>query len=325
LTLLQELSGCPDNGNPRLLLACEEPELYQHPPQARHLSAVLQRLAKSNAQVLVSTHSPYFVSGRGFQAVRVIRQDLIDDQPCVRSVTFDQLSQKLAEALGEDHPIPSAMEFKVEQALQPGLNEMFFSPVLILTEGLEDTAYLTSYLALTERAEEFHRLGCHIVATSGKGSMVAPLAIAKMLDIPTFVIFDADGDCSVAHRPQHERDNLALMRLSGVNGASAFPAAIFEAGGLMVWPTEIGDTIKSDFGADKWLGYKERARQKRRIADVPDLNKNVLFIGHVLTEAYGDGAKSQILESLCSKIISFARSARAAEAREAGPVAAVAD
>src|SRR6185437_8374740 len=42
LTLLQELSGCPDNGNPRLLLACEEPELYQHPPQARHLSAVLQ-------------------------------------------------------------------------------------------------------------------------------------------------------------------------------------------------------------------------------------------------------------------------------------------
>src|SRR5208282_2479557 len=32
-SLLQELSGCQAGGGPRLILACEEPEAHQHPPQ----------------------------------------------------------------------------------------------------------------------------------------------------------------------------------------------------------------------------------------------------------------------------------------------------
>src|SRR6266567_622081 len=64
LALLQELAGTGNVGGPKLLLACEEPELYQHPPQARHLASVLEKLSTSNSQVLISTHSPYFISGR---------------------------------------------------------------------------------------------------------------------------------------------------------------------------------------------------------------------------------------------------------------------
>jgi energy-coupling factor transporter ATP-binding protein EcfA2 len=131
LALLQELSGCPDTGNPRLLLACEEPELYQHPPQARHLSSVLQKLSRGNSQVVVSTHSPYFISGKGFQDVRLVRQEALEDQPCVKSLTFKDLSERLAEAVGAPLPSPTIVEFKVEQSLQAGLNEMFFSPVLV--------------------------------------------------------------------------------------------------------------------------------------------------------------------------------------------------
>ena len=36
LALLQELAGASNESGPTLILACEEPELYQHPPQARH-------------------------------------------------------------------------------------------------------------------------------------------------------------------------------------------------------------------------------------------------------------------------------------------------
>ena len=70
-------------------------ELYQHPPQAHHLSSVLQKLSSSNSQVIVCTHSPYFVSGRGFEDVRILRQEVIDTQPCVRYTTFDELSKSL--------------------------------------------------------------------------------------------------------------------------------------------------------------------------------------------------------------------------------------
>lgn len=66
LALLQELSGSDVAGGPRLILACEEPELYQHPPQGRHLYNVLLKLSKGNSQIIVCTHSPYFVSGEEF-------------------------------------------------------------------------------------------------------------------------------------------------------------------------------------------------------------------------------------------------------------------
>ena len=52
LALLQELSGTEAGESPTLILACEEPELYQHPPQARHLASVLNKLSQENSQVI---------------------------------------------------------------------------------------------------------------------------------------------------------------------------------------------------------------------------------------------------------------------------------
>ena len=53
---------------PSLVLAIEEPELYQHPSRQRHLASVLLNLAKGaipgvaeNTQVIYATHSPLFV------------------------------------------------------------------------------------------------------------------------------------------------------------------------------------------------------------------------------------------------------------------------
>lgn len=95
LALLQELSGSDVAGGPRLILACEEPELYQHPPQARHLYNVLLELGKANAQIVVCTHSPYFVSGEGFESVRLVRK------VNARSLTFRASYQDVAETIGQ--------------------------------------------------------------------------------------------------------------------------------------------------------------------------------------------------------------------------------
>src|SRR5690348_8218903 len=62
LALLQELSGSGDAVGPRLILGIEEPELYQHPPQARLLANVLKDLSEMNSHIMVCTHSSYFVS-----------------------------------------------------------------------------------------------------------------------------------------------------------------------------------------------------------------------------------------------------------------------
>ena len=53
LALLEELAGHDVVDAPKLILGCEEPELYQHPPQARHVATVMQKLATKNSQVVV--------------------------------------------------------------------------------------------------------------------------------------------------------------------------------------------------------------------------------------------------------------------------------
>jgi putative ATP-dependent endonuclease of OLD family len=322
LALLQELSGCRDTGLPKLLLACEEPELYQHPPQARHLAGVLQKLSMTNTQVMISTHSPYFISGRGFEDVRLFRHELGEDEPTIRGTTFADLSAKLAEALGKAPTQPTGIEFLVEQGLQAGLNEMFFCSVLILVEGLEDVGYISAYLTLTHRMDEFRRLGCHIVSTSGKSSMIQPLAIARLLDIPTFVVFDSDGDYDAdkpGQKEQHERDNLALLRLCSVSNPNPFPATVFQTHNLLAWPTNLGKAIREDIGLDNWNRYEKNARMKRGVVGVPSLDKNMLFIGAVLAEAQQDGRPSPVLDGLCNQIIAYAHQVKPTPSRAMRP------
>ena len=66
---------------PSLVLAIEEPELYQHPSRQRHLASVLLNLAKGaipgvaeNTQVIYATHSPLLVGLDRFDQIRVLRK-----------------------------------------------------------------------------------------------------------------------------------------------------------------------------------------------------------------------------------------------------------
>ena len=72
LALLQELASLHDEAAPSLIIGIGEPELYQHPPQAKHLANVLERLSSNGTQVIVCTHSPYFAAGPGFSSIRLI-------------------------------------------------------------------------------------------------------------------------------------------------------------------------------------------------------------------------------------------------------------
>ena len=67
---------------PNLVLAIEEPELYQHPSRQRHLASVFLKLATGtipgvaeNTQVIYSTHSPLFVGIDRFDQIRVLTKD----------------------------------------------------------------------------------------------------------------------------------------------------------------------------------------------------------------------------------------------------------
>jgi len=55
------------------------------------------------------------------------------------------------------------------------MNEMFFSAVPVFVEGLEDVAYVSSYMTLLGLWDEFRSLGCHLIQVQGKSNLIYAL------------------------------------------------------------------------------------------------------------------------------------------------------
>ena len=309
LALLHELSTIEGTDDTTMILGCEEPELYQHPPQLRHLRDVLKELSEKDSQIIVSTHHPIFVVGKSFEDVRVIRKDRIRNQPSVAYVTPRKVEELVAKVCNSVSPQEEpGILAKIHQALQPSINELFFSPVPVLVEGLEDTAYLTTYFHLLEEWTNFRRFGGHIIPTMNKSQMIRPKAIAKRMDIPACLVFDSDGDKPDKNgsKVQHKLDNLALLKLNDVAKPDPFPSKTFWTDGLVMWESDIGDVVERGIGSENWTRICESVRKK--FGHVKNLNKNALFISSVLTQAWEEDLRSQELVKLCTEIINFARS-----------------
>jgi len=304
--LLQELAAADDANQPTLLLGCEEPELYQHPPQARHLSGVLEELSQHNSQVVVCTHSPHFVSGRGFEDVRMVRME--GGHSVVSQTTYEQVSGALAAAKAEAPAKPSGILAKLHQALQPALNEMFFTSKLILVEGFEDIAYIAAYLELMGLWDDYRRHACHMVPTGGKSTMIQPVAVASSLHIPTYVVLDGDGDKpdKDGSRKKHEKDNAAILRLCGMDDPDPFPSHTLSAEGVTMWNSDISAVVTGEIGADAWRSYSNAVDQE--YGQIGGLRKNGLHIAKCLELAWKDNRKSEALQNLCYSVIEFGKS-----------------
>lgn len=306
LALLQELAASDEPDAPTLILGCEEPELYQHPPQARHLADVFGELAKGNNQILVTTHSPLFVSGDGFENTRLVMRKNSARGSCVRSLTFDGLCARVRSALREqvDRPIDGLVA-KIHQALQPGICEMLFARVPVLVEGLEDVSYITTEMHLGNQWYEFRRLGCHLIPVNGKDKLIQPVAIAVELGLPFFIVFDADGDTvRPEHRIKHDRDNSALIKLLG-QSYNPFPNVPIVSSDHAIWPTNMGAMVKADFG-EQYDQLVNAARAKHNHEG--GLEKHDLFIADWVTDGRRKGYGSATLQRLCAAILDFARS-----------------
>lgn len=305
LALLQELADSDAENAPTLILGVEEPELYQHPPQARHLADVFNALSSGNNQILVTTHSPLFLSGDGFENARVVRAPNNENGSSVSALLFDNLCRRIRDVRGEEQGRPiEGLVARIHQALQPNIAEMFFAKVPVLVEGLEDVSYITTALHLFGFWSEFRRIGCHLIPVNGKDKLIQPLAIAVELGLPVFVMFDADGNTvRPDHRTKHEHDNRAIISLLNANH-NVFPCKDVIGENHAIWTTNLGESVKSDFGTN-YERLKEMARQT--YSHEGGLEKHDLFIAEWLTIGYGEGLVSPTLQRLCVSILDFAK------------------
>jgi predicted ATP-dependent endonuclease of OLD family len=184
---------------------------------------------------------------------------------------------------------------------------MFFASRLVLVEGKEDLAYITTYLNLMNLWGDFRSIGCYIVPADGKSSMIQPFALALALKIPVYVVFDSDGDKPDKNgsKAKHKSDNDALLKLRGIANPDAFPADTFWANGATMWNSEIQKVVATEIGIDDWRTYSNQA--DCRYDNAGDLQKNTLHISTCLTAAWDAGKRSASLEKLCRSLIEFGR------------------
>lgn len=309
LALLQELATSDDDSAPLLILGCEEPELYQHPPQARHLADVFQQLADANAQIVVSTHSPYFVTGRYFESLRLVRRDHGAKRSTISAVSFDAIAERVAAVSGEAPVKADAQMARLHQALQPHLNEMFFAPKVVFVEGLEDAAYINAWMMLSGCWDAFRQFGVHVVPVNGKSFLIEPVVVADFLNIPSFTIFDADGNkTNATERKRHEIDNVALLRLLGGDDSKPFPDHTVWGDRFVQWPDNLGKTLRSEMDQALWDSTFGHVR--KGLGDPEgSYAKNPVFIGMHLELLMQKGEVPTSLHKLCEMIVEFGRSA----------------
>lgn len=229
--LARQAPAAAGSDRPTLHLALEEPELYQHPPRARHFSTTLHALAtQASVQVSYATHSPYFVGAADLSGIRLFRQIPIDETnhgPLQTQVVVGDLDK-----VKEHVPEQTELARYVARTLDVRLGEALFARAALLVEGATDAAVLGQAAQLC--GVDLAASGV-VVAAPGKSSIPIAAAVLDSLDIPYYVVFDADGDaedkeaCAECGRGGHERrnavakENKKILACLGVQDAD-FPS-----------------------------------------------------------------------------------------------------
>lgn len=179
----------PDSGT--ILLAIEEPELYQHPAQARSFARNLRRLAEEPSQALqvaYATHSPWFIEPGAFHQIRRLRRVVVDGEP--QTVVTAASHQRVIDSLAGIMP-EATVRKQIDKACPQQLAEAVFADSLILVEGETDKAV---FEAVAAKDGGFATRNAAVIDVSGKDSLPLCRAILCSLDIPTLVVVDNDLD-----------------------------------------------------------------------------------------------------------------------------------
>jgi predicted ATP-dependent endonuclease of OLD family len=333
VAVLKELVDNEQKGGPKLLLGFEEPELYQHPPQAQHMVGVLERLAEpeNNSQIIVTSHSPYFVSSKGFENIRMFRKCGKKRYSVVKWTDYTKVEKRLTEAFGEKTQSPTSLMATMGQIMQTSQKELFFSPVVVLVEGEEDVAFIATHLNLTGEWKTFRRNGCHFVVAGGKNNIPRLLAIAQEFGIPAFVVCDSDIETSIEgleraeklpiHDPirrekiESKRGELekqkeikkAIASLCGLKIEDASKCETIRGDNIVMWKGAIGTEVENSFEAGEWQETQNVVTKKYGFEGVTTKKKNAMVITATLEQLYEKGKQSPVLIELCSRISQYAQ------------------
>lgn len=184
LSLLQAISNSDRSGTEQSLIVCiEEPELYQHPVQAKSIAnSFLKDSNSSSIQFIFATHSPYFVSHKYLEnTFRVISGDSgsqIKRYSPTRYFTDQNRSGKL------------------EKYFSKTTIEGIFSRGCLLVEG--DTDEVIFKNLVTTDGITLEDAGISVLNVDGVNNLLPVASIFDSFGVPVYILRDGDSDANIA-------------------------------------------------------------------------------------------------------------------------------
>lgn len=294
---------------PGLIIAIEEPELYQHPTKQRHFSSVLRGLsngslpgADGRTQVAFASHSPMFVSIPDVAEIRFVRRvdcEGEDFKQCeLRALDLGEVAAKLEAAEGKAVGTFTAASLLPRlHILGPELAEGFFADGVVLVEGRSDKAAL--YAAANLLGLSFEEEGIAVLPVEGKANLARPLLIFRELGIPTYAVWDCDAHKADAKPEQ----NLCLLRACDpAAGHSDNPTGTEVRESFAHFANTLEHTLKSEITEQAYSAARNAACEAFDFDPSKDAEKNPEVMKHLLNIAAEGGRRSATLEKLVRSI-----------------------
>ena len=233
-----------------IFLAIEEPELFQHPAQAKSFAAVLRGLAEDSAagvQVTYATHSPYFVEPTYFDQVRRVERDTAastSSQVVVHHASMDRVFTILDGYLNADD-----VRRRLDNSCLNELRDALFGSAVLVVEGTTDRAIIEG---IAGKSTPLAVNGVEVAVAGSKHQLFLPVAILRQLGIPHFVLFDSDSRVGERMRAAGKTEEV-IATLEAADAAKTRDVLRFLSLPEQDWPTgilspEVGvidDTLES--------------------------------------------------------------------------------
>ncbi|MGL4357566.1 MAG: ATP-dependent nuclease [Cetobacterium sp.] len=180
-----------------LFLIFEEPELHLNPQESREMYSLLVKLSKIGVQIILETHSSYFVGLKQYKSICLIKK--------IRGeVKVFQYTGKL---LNGDE----IKNFNMNYWINPDRGEMFFAKKVILVEGQTDKIAL-SYLA---KKLGVYNYSYSIIECGSKSIIPQFIKVLNGYKIPYVAVYDKDN-----HRWRNETEldssNMKNKKIRGI-------------------------------------------------------------------------------------------------------------
>ncbi|WP_177324815.1 ATP-dependent nuclease [Reyranella massiliensis] len=296
---------------PGLILAIEEPELYQHPTKQRHFANVLSRLANGELpgvarqmQIAIATHSPLFVRLDSFQSVRLARRVVREEGKPREAIIREPTALRVCTALEEIHGVQAGTF--TPAGLLPRLHIMnsevcegFFANVAVLVEGVSDRAAILA----TARAEglDFEAEGIAVIACGAANNIDRPAMIFRELGIPTYIVWDADKGA----KPEQVKRNRSLQRLIGIAESDVVDVPVLVGTWGTAFHADLETTIAEEIGSTMLLQLRSEQIELLELEDSRRALKVPACMEGVIRAANAAGVRSTTLVGVVRAIASL--------------------